>query len=308
MQKTSEGTVPSANRGGVVQFDYTESQWSKIEEAVGPLERGTLLEEVRERLRNAAREYLSGGLLQRGDRARKNRWEKITRLSKKLNSELPSCVEETFGRDMPRPFCDLISCIGRLPRYSELAAIECSSRSKILPQWIFELKILQIWMDLGGKLKISRHPKSQKVQGPLAKYFLAVTEPVMGNATPSLESLPDIVERQMTTREWLFCFVHQIGKEPAIFSSQEPGMISIQIIYNGLYERRRDAKGIVTNDIAGDFAALRMIDLSGVLKPGDRLKIVHEFNPDAETIIFPPPNQGPHRARSNKVSWVARHR
>jgi hypothetical protein len=292
-QKTSDGNVPSANRGGATRFDYTESQWKKIEEAVQALKQGTLLEEVRERLRNAAQEYLSGELLQRGDRARKNRWEKITRLSKKLASELSSCAEETFGKDMPRPFCDLISGIGRLPRYSEVAALECASRSKILPGWIYELKVLQIWMALGGKLRISRHSKSQEVRGPLAKYFLAVTEPVMGDATPSLESLPDIIERQKVTREWLFCLLRQIEQEPGIFSSQEPGIFSIRIVYNSLYERRVDMNGIITSDLAGDFAALRMIELSGVLEPGSRLQVARKFDPNVEKYFaFPSEPRG----------------
>jgi hypothetical protein len=143
-QKTSHGIVPSANRAGAARFDYIETQWKKIEETVQALKQGTLLEEVREGLRNAAQEYLSGGLLQRRDRARKNRWEKITRRSKELASELSSCAEETFGQNMPRPFCELLPCIGRLARYSEVAAYECASRSKILPQWIYELKVLQI--------------------------------------------------------------------------------------------------------------------------------------------------------------------
>jgi hypothetical protein len=75
--------------------------------------------------------------------------------------------------------------------------------------------------------RIGRHPKSQKVQGPLAKYFMAVAEPVMGDATPSVESLPDIIERQKVTQDWLSCLIGQIGQNPGIFNSQEPGVFSI---------------------------------------------------------------------------------
>src|ERR1700731_4775286 len=62
-RKTSDGNVPSANRGGAARFDYTQSQWKKIEEAVQAPKQGPLLGEGRERLRNAAQEYLSGELL-----------------------------------------------------------------------------------------------------------------------------------------------------------------------------------------------------------------------------------------------------
>jgi hypothetical protein len=287
-QKTSHGIVPSATRGGATRFDYTEIQWKKIEVLFPSRERSTSLEEARERLRNAAQEYLSGGLLQRGDRARKNRWERITRLSKKLHSELSSCAEGTFGQDMPRPFCDLLSCIGGLPRYSELAAHDCAGRGKVLPRWIYQLKVLQVWVHLGGQVRISRHSRSQKVQGPLARYFLAVAEPVMGDATPSLESLREIIERWVVTRGWFFSLLSHIAKDPGIFSSQEAGIFSIRIIYNWLYERRVDMKGIVASDTAGDFEALRMIELSGLLESGSRLKLMHEFDPDVEAILFTP--------------------
>ena len=60
----------------------------------------------------------------------------------------------------------------------------------------YQSKVLEIWVQLGGSLRISRHNRSQRVQGPLAKYFFAVARPVMGEATPSSESLPGIVKRQ----------------------------------------------------------------------------------------------------------------
>jgi hypothetical protein len=147
-------------------------------------------------------------------------------------------------------------------------------------------------MVLGGKLRISRHPKSQKVQGPLAKYFMAVAEPVMGDATPSVESLPDIIERQKVTQDWLSSLVGQIGQNPGIFNSQEPGVFSIRIVYNWLYERRLDMKGFLTSDLAGDFAALRMIELSGVLESGSTYKVDYEFDPNAEKITFVCPPRG----------------
>jgi hypothetical protein len=102
----------------------------------------------------------------------------------------------------------------------------------------------------------------------------------MGDATPSLESLPDIIERQKVTREWLFCLLRQI--------EQEPGIFSIRIVYNSLYERRVDMNGIITSDLAGDFAALRTIELSGVLKPGSRLQVDRKFDPNVEKYFWFP--------------------
>jgi hypothetical protein len=62
------------------------------------------------------------------------------------------------------------------------------------PRLRYEFQVLSVWTKLGGDLRISRHPKSGKVQ--LARFFRAVTVPVMGISAPSPESLPDIVRRQ----------------------------------------------------------------------------------------------------------------
>jgi hypothetical protein len=65
------------------------------------------------------------------------------------------------------------------------------------PQIIYFQCILFLWTHfLAGKLKFSRDPKSRRIQGPLVRYFVAVTAPVMKDAAPSLQSLPDIVRRQ----------------------------------------------------------------------------------------------------------------
>src|SRR5262249_38094870 len=68
------------------------------------------------------------------------------------------------------------------------------------PKFQFEYGIMLTWWVLGGELRVSRHPKTGKIQGPLARFFRAVTTPVMGPAAPSLESLPDIVRRG---KEWI---------------------------------------------------------------------------------------------------------
>jgi hypothetical protein len=64
------------------------------------------------------------------------------------------------------------------------------------PKFMFQFKVLLIWTELGGELRISRHGKYGTVQGPLARFFRAVTVPVMGALAPSPESLPDIIRRQ----------------------------------------------------------------------------------------------------------------
>ena len=62
------------------------------------------------------------------------------------------------------------------------------------PKAAYQSSVLDVWTDLGGQLKFSRHPNTGKIKGPLARYFSAVTQPVHGG---SPESLPDIIERHV---------------------------------------------------------------------------------------------------------------
>jgi hypothetical protein len=64
------------------------------------------------------------------------------------------------------------------------------------PRVLFQSFVLHCWTRMGGTLKFSRHPETRKITGPLARYFFAATESVIGG---SLESLPDVVARQ---RSW----------------------------------------------------------------------------------------------------------
>jgi hypothetical protein len=65
------------------------------------------------------------------------------------------------------------------------------------PKVIYYQRVLWLWMQLGGSLKLpTRNWKTGKLKSDLTKYFYAVVEPVLGDATPSDESIPDIVKRQ----------------------------------------------------------------------------------------------------------------
>jgi hypothetical protein len=65
------------------------------------------------------------------------------------------------------------------------------------PRVIYCDCVLNIWMLLGGTLKLpTRNWKTGKLTNDVTKYFYAVAEPVLGDATPSNESIPDILKRQ----------------------------------------------------------------------------------------------------------------
>ena len=63
-------------------------------------------------------------------------------------------------------------------------------------------KVLSIWVDhCGGQLKKSRDKMTQKPRGPLLRFFVAVTYPVMGIDAPKPETIFDIVDREKLRRK-----------------------------------------------------------------------------------------------------------
>jgi hypothetical protein len=83
-----------------------------------------------------------------------------------------------------------------LPIFWEVS-IEHSVSGRLDPSVIFQQYILWLWTDeFGGRLTTTRGPISGEISGDLVRYFFAVARPVMGEATPSVQSLSDIVTRQ----------------------------------------------------------------------------------------------------------------
>jgi hypothetical protein len=79
-----------------------------------------------------------------------------------------------------------------------------SFSGRLDPPVVYYQRVLLLWKDtFGGRLAISRDSQdASKIRGPLIRYFFAVTRPVMGSHTPSLQSLPDIVDRQKDFDDW----------------------------------------------------------------------------------------------------------
>jgi len=79
-----------------------------------------------------------------------------------------------------------------------------SFSGRLDPGVVYFQGVLFLWTEtFGGRLAISRSPVNpRKISGPLVRYVLAVVQPVMGADTPSLQSLPDIVERQKDFEHW----------------------------------------------------------------------------------------------------------
>ncbi len=185
-------------------FDYSEAEWAEIEISVQAVRRTSLTTKEREALRAAARHYLSPRRAFR--RALRAEWKKIGISFEKLRPKLSTCIEQTACVDDSNPkvtelrlmFASM--ALQHLDGLIRIASVLSDNPGRgDNPRLTYQSKVLEQWVRLGGKLKLSRHSRTQKVQGPLARYFFSVVRPVMGASAPSPESLRDIIERYKTS-------------------------------------------------------------------------------------------------------------
>jgi hypothetical protein len=137
-------------------------------------------------------------------------WQKIARLSERLHQALRIASERTIeriklvlGPGEAKSFRRSIEARleNRLLELKNFAEDQIVSFEEVdyrpARVW-YQCEVLRIWVRLGGKLRFSRSKRGP--QGPLIRFFRAVTGPVMGASAPSLESIPDIVRRQKSFR------------------------------------------------------------------------------------------------------------
>jgi hypothetical protein len=187
---------------------YTDEQWAGIERALQHLQASQVnLKEARERLGVAAarcrREIASAPRRQTQKRLLARDWTRITKLSDEL-IRLLSHVEvleprpaDPEGRRPTEIWCDhklALMKLNDLAR-SHFAAPKLDDGygyPTASPRAWFQFTALELWTRLGGKLQFSRHARTNKIAGPLVRYFSAASLPVLGG---SPESLPDILKR-----------------------------------------------------------------------------------------------------------------
>jgi hypothetical protein len=171
-------------------FDYTNEQWIKIEKSLyclQPRPNQTDLKNARTQLRNRVRLYLFEEL-EAPARAihNKKRAKRLARAAKVSDSLPEDNVQLAVIKRQVQALIDRARLAG--------SKID-DEYPRANPRGWFQFHVLEIWTQLGGQLRISRHPTTGKVRGPLARYFAAATQPVPGY-WGSLESLPDILARQ----------------------------------------------------------------------------------------------------------------
>jgi hypothetical protein len=191
-------------------FDYSEAEWSEIEAAARAVlpDGEPLPNEMREVLVDRARLYQSRFRLHPLAKEKQN-WRKIARLSERLHQALRVASKRTIEcvkvakspREAKRTRRWLETYLEKLLEIKDLAedmSIPPEVTDRRPARVWYQIFVLNIWIGLGGKLRFSRSKRGP--QGPLIKFFRAVTSPVMGASAPSLESIPDIVRRQKNYR------------------------------------------------------------------------------------------------------------
>jgi hypothetical protein len=194
-------------------FDYSEAEWSNIEAAARAVlpDGKPVPSEVRHTLVQLARRYRVIITVRPWAEERRH-WRRIMHLSESLEQAVLVMVEGAVASLNLNGLPEEAKCLRQQFRDPLRGILQIKNLAKIgignLPKVYFrparldfQCDVLKVWALLGGQLRFSRHPKTGRPQGPLIKFFQAVTTPVMGASAPSLESLPDIIRRQKKSRD-----------------------------------------------------------------------------------------------------------
>jgi hypothetical protein len=195
--------------GSLRTFDYTAEQWMEIAQSLQQfLPKQETIETVRSQLRNLARSFLLDLVDDPRHKQRKisqlKHWNKASKLADSLMSELTWLARNDPhppdpSGETPNPYNEASSALMKISVKAKGRTIAVGKRiddgyPTSTRKAAYHSNVLQVWTTLGGKLRISRHPSTGKIKGPLARYFSAVTKPVHGG---SPESLPDIIKRHL---------------------------------------------------------------------------------------------------------------
>jgi hypothetical protein len=191
-------------------FNYSEEEWLAIEAAIQVVRKRPLPKKIRKWLVGEARWYLAD----RNQPNERREWQKASlhvekarqvifdiaaRIRERYNEAgyAKKIGQSVFNRVFGQNLRDLTRIRDDAKETAEFNKKGPTNGAHYdNPKFMYEFKVLRIWTSLGGELRLSRHPLDGSIRGPLARFFRAVTVPVMGPSAPSPESLPEIVRRQ----------------------------------------------------------------------------------------------------------------
>jgi hypothetical protein len=173
-------------------FDYSENEWAKIEQSLQCLHPDqTALHNARRCLEICANHYLLSPFEKSEIKELTRSCEKIIKQSNNLRSDLELLANYLLPSNGLLRVQNLCKELSEVP--TALWFFQTLGRPKVNPRSWYQFRVLNVWTDLGGKLRISRHPIKKCVTGPLARFFSAATQPVLRST--SVETLPDVLER-----------------------------------------------------------------------------------------------------------------
>jgi hypothetical protein len=181
-------------------FDYSQAEWSNIEEPIRAIGK-SLPNHLRELLVENARDYRAGIRMQPQAKERRD-CQRILRLCEHLHQAISVIAEEQveffniYGKrkEAKRDRRWVDNLLRGVLEIKLLAKDRITLKRDPPARVLFQDNVLYIWTLLGGQLRFSRSKRGP--QGPLIRFFRAVTSPVMGASAPSLQSIPDIVRRR----------------------------------------------------------------------------------------------------------------
>ena len=183
----------------VPSFDYSDEEWTEIEQSARLTCNKQLTDEVRQRLRQAGALYLTlsragNKFLKQQQLASISSWQSIRRLAGELHEQLDKAnVPRVDGSK----YGTLLKSLAKLTNDSSIS----SAKSLQSPRENYYSDVLGVWLDeLGGRLGLSRGSNTHKLGGPLVRFFRAVTCPVLKTDAPALETISDIVGRERDRR------------------------------------------------------------------------------------------------------------
>jgi hypothetical protein len=214
---------------------YSEVEWTKINHEVKAVAKRGLSSREREFLEVAAwfyqqaTETMSGpGFMPQKKRAQA--WQKVSRLARDLRRSITIAQTASVGPpdrffleryyrreelweayyrreegDEAQPGRSLSDLLAQCERdavenaHSNTRALSSDihhEREQDLPRMRYYRNLLELWTAIGGRLAVSRDPKTQLLGGPTIRFILAVTGPVMGAAAPKREAIKAIIARE----------------------------------------------------------------------------------------------------------------
>ncbi|SIO49424.1 hypothetical protein SAMN05443247_06445 [Bradyrhizobium erythrophlei] len=181
------------------RFDYSYEQWTAIENEVAKVRPGSLTDFERRRLLNAANLYLIGSrepnFIKWHFAETSKRWKRVEKLSAELADAIASgtALLAHTTREIER----VPPALTKLREFAAVMSVDRVFRTRT-PKQSFYVDVLKVWTDRGGKLGWSTNAQ---VGGPCVRYFKAVVRPVMGDDSPKLSYIKDIIDDEKRRRQ-----------------------------------------------------------------------------------------------------------